>query len=114
MPHGVHAKTQLNIRLKTSLIARVKDAAKRHGLTQADIVTRGTEAELDRLTAEGDPVLPFARIANALDVARLHARTEDPAWVIDQMVRALTGAGRDGETSEYREFIETMEREAAA
>lgn len=49
MPHSVHAKTQLNIRFPPELIARVKDAAKRYGLTQADIVKRGTEAELDRL-----------------------------------------------------------------
>jgi hypothetical protein len=63
-------------------------------------------------TAEGDPVLPFARISSALDVARLYMRSQDPAWVIDQMVRALTGAGREGETAEYREFLESAEGSA--
>ena len=49
MPHGVHAKDQLNVRLPPDLLARLKDGAKRHGHTVTDIVTRGTTTELDRL-----------------------------------------------------------------
>ena len=49
MPHDVHAKPQANFRLDPALLARLKDGAKRHGQTQADIVARGTAAELDRL-----------------------------------------------------------------
>lgn len=56
-----------------------------------------------------DGRLPSARVADALDVARLYARTQEPAWVIDQMVRALTGASRDELTPEYLEFTESME-----
>lgn len=44
-----HAKDQLNIRIPPDVLARLKDGAKRHGQTQADIVVRGTTAELDRL-----------------------------------------------------------------
>lgn len=49
MPHGEHAKPQLNIRFPPALLARLKAVATRLGETQADIVARGTEAELDRL-----------------------------------------------------------------
>jgi len=61
MPHGVHSKDQLNVRLPPDLLARLKDGSKRHGHTVTDIVTRGTAAELDRLdgiATEPEPVSP--------------------------------------------------------
>lgn len=53
MPHGVHAKGQLNVRLPPDLLARLKDGSERHGRTVTDIVACGTEAELDRLDGIG-------------------------------------------------------------
>ena len=55
--------------------------------------------------------MPYARIANALDVARLHGRETglNRNWVINQMVRALTGAGRDEPSDEYTEFMKDIE-----
>ena len=57
MPHDVHAKPQANFRLPPALLARLKDGAKRHGQTQADIVARGTAAELDRLDGIAAPAI---------------------------------------------------------
>lgn len=49
MPHGVHAKDQVNVRFPPDVLARLKDGAKRHRQTITDIMLRGTVAELDRL-----------------------------------------------------------------
>jgi hypothetical protein len=60
-------------------------------------------------------VFPYARIAAALDVARLYGCTDGAhhkMWVIDQMVRALTGGGggiAGPVTDEYREFAADAE-----
>lgn len=48
-PGDRHAKEQLNIRVPAGDLARIKDAAGRHGQTQADIMIRGALAEVDRL-----------------------------------------------------------------
>jgi hypothetical protein len=56
MPHGVHNTAQTAFRLPESLLARLKESAKRHGQTMTDIVVRGIEAELDRL--DGGAVSP--------------------------------------------------------
>ena len=50
-----HAKDQLNIRVPADFLARLKEAAKRPGQTQTDIVVRGTAAELDRLDGIAAP-----------------------------------------------------------
>jgi hypothetical protein len=49
MPHGVHSTAQTAFRIPEGLLARLKNATARHGLTMTDIVIAGTAAELDRL-----------------------------------------------------------------
>lgn len=63
MPQGVHAKDQTAFRFDPELLARLKDAAKRHGQTMTDIVARGTATELDRLDGITTSAAPSAPVS---------------------------------------------------